>query len=157
MGSGKTTLGRLLARRTERDFVDLDREVAETAGHTIPEIFAGWGEGHFRELEHRALLAALDREVGCVISCGGGAILRPDNRVALLATPTLFLREDVDTLYARTRGAGRPLRSDSREGFVHRYAERLPLYEEVADMEVDGRGRSPTEVVEEVTGCLLRS
>jgi shikimate kinase len=154
MGSGKTTVGRLLARRTGRDFVDLDDEVSRAAGRTIPEIFAEGGEDHFRDLEHDALLSALDRPDPAVISCGGGAILRPENRAALRDTPTVFLSEDTGVLYSRTRGSNRPLRSVSREDFTQRYAERLPLYRGVADVEVRADGRPAAAVAEEVERCL---
>ena len=156
MGSGKTTVGRLLARRTGRDFVDLDDELSRKAGLTIPEIFADGGEEHFRDLEQTALLDALAGEQPCVISCGGGAILRPENRAALRDTPTVFLREDIDVLYIRTRGDNRPLRGDSRDDFARRYAERLPLYREVADVEVHADGRAAAAIVEEVERCLSR-
>ncbi len=155
MGSGKTTVGRLLARRTGRDFVDLDHEISRGAGKTIPEIFAEGGEARFRDLEHAALVSALDRPDPAVISCGGGAITRPDNRASLQETPTVFLSEDVDVLFARTRGAERPLRGGSREDFARRYAERLPLYREVADVEVRADGRGAEAVVEEVARWLL--
>ena len=156
MGSGKTTVGRLLARDTGRDFVDLDAEISRKAGLSIPEIFARGGENEFRDLERDALLEALSRKEACVVSCGGGAVLRPENRVALGGTPTVFLREDLDVLYARTRGPNRPLRGGSREDFTRRYAERLPLYQEVADVEVDADGRNPSAIVEEVERCLSR-
>ncbi len=154
MGSGKTTVGRLLARRTGRDFVDLDHEISRGAGRSIPEIFADGGEERFRDLEHAALLSALDRPAPAVISCGGGAVTRPDNRAALGETPTVFLSEDVDALFARTRGEDRPLRGGSREDFVRRYAERLPLYREVADVEVRADGRGASAVAEEVARWL---
>ncbi len=155
MGSGKTTVGRLLARRTGHDFVDLDHEISRGAGQTIPEIFAEGGEDRFRDLEHAALVSALDRPDPAVISCGGGAITRPDNRASLQETPTVFLSEDVDVLFARTRGAERPLRGGSREDFARRYAERLPLYREVADVEVRADGRGAEAVAEEVARWLL--
>ncbi len=154
MGSGKTTVGRLLARRTGRDFVDLDHEISRAAARTIPEIFAEGGEDRFRDLEHAALISALDRPEPAVISCGGGAVTRPENRAALLQTPTVFLSEDVDALFARTRGADRPLRGGSREDFSRRYAERQPLYREVADVEVRADGRGAAAVAEEVDRWL---
>ncbi len=154
MGSGKTTVGRLLAQRTGRDFVDLDHEVSRLEGRTIPEIFAEGGEDRFRDLEHAALLSALDRPEPAVISCGGGAITRPENRAALLQTPTVFLSEEVGALFARTRDAERPLRGGSREEFARRYAERLPLYREVADVEVRADGRGAAAVAEEVARWL---
>ena len=155
MGSGKTTVGRLLARRTGRDFVDLDHEISRDAGLTIPEIFAEGGEDRFRDLEHAALLSALDRPEPAVISCGGGAITRPENRAALSQTPTVFLSEDVGALFERTRNADRPLRGGSREEFSRRYVERLPHYREVADVEVRADGRGIAAVAEEVARWLL--
>ena len=154
MGSGKTTVGRLLARRTGRDFVDLDYEISRAAGRTIPEIFAEGGEDRFRNLEHATLILALDRLEPAVISCGGGAVTRAENRAALLQTPTVFLSEDVNALFARTRGAGRPLRGGSREDFSQRYTRRLPLYREVADVEVRADGRGAAAVAEEVARWL---
>jgi shikimate kinase len=154
MGSGKTTLGRLLARATGLEFVDLDRDISKRTGKEIPEIFAEYGEEHFRDLEHKALREALDGEVPCLVACGGGVVVRPENRALLQGVITVFLREDTGVLYGRTREPGRPLRAASREEFESRYAERLPFYREVADIEVDVDGRSPSLVMEEVLGCL---
>jgi len=154
MGSGKTTLGRLLARATGRDLIDLDSEIAEQAGQPIAEIFAGGGEERFRDLEHDALLRALDGGTPRIVACGGGVVLRRDNRGLLRGATTVFLKEDMDVLYRRTRGPGRPLRAASREEFESRYRERLPLYREVADFEVEVDERPPAQVAEEVLGCL---
>ena len=154
MGSGKTTVGALLARSTGREFVDLDHEISRGAGRSVPEIFAEGGEDRFRDLEHTALVSALDRPDPAVISCGGGVVTRPENRVALRETPTVFLSEDVDKLFARTRGADRPLRGGSREDFARRYTERLPLYREVSDVEVRAAGRGAAAVAEEVARWL---
>ena len=155
MGSGKTTVGRSLARKLGWGFVDLDRTIVEEAGRTISQIFEDSGEDGFRDLEHRALLDALDGEGERVIACGGGIILRPENRERLKEIPAVFLREDLGVLYDRTRGTGRPLRAANREDFERRYAERLPLYEEVADVEVAVRGHPPQEVAEEIARWLL--
>ena len=154
MGSGKTTLGRLLASATGLEFVDLDRAITRKAGREIPEIFAEYGEDWFRDLEQEALREALEGGSPCIVACGGGVVTRRENRHLLQGVTTVFLSEDVDVLYGRTRGPGRPLRAASREEFEARYAERLPLYREVADMEVEIDGRSPSRVVEEVLECL---
>ena len=154
MGSGKTTVGRALARALGCEFVDLDRAVVKRAGRRIPEIFAESGEDHFRSLEHQTLLDALEGHSRSVIACGGGVVVRHDNRALLREVATVFLREDTKVLYERTRGAGRPLRAASREEFERRYAERLPLYREVADLEVEVGGRPPAAVAEEVIRCL---
>ena len=154
MGSGKTTLGRLLARTTGLEFVDLDRTITKMAGKEIPEIFADHGEERFRDLEHEALRDAIEGNSPCVVACGGGVVTRPENRALLQRVTTVFLREDVGVLYGRTREPGRPLRAASREEFESRYVARLPLYMEVADLEVDVDGRPPYRVVEEVLECL---
>lgn len=157
MGSGKSTLGRLLARTLNREFVDLDDTIARRAGKDIPRIFAEHGETAFRDLEHEALLAALEGGTApSVVACGGGAVLRPENRALLRNVKTVFLIEDTGVLYCRTRTPGRPLRAASREEFESRYRERLPLYEEVADIQVEANGRPPSEVCEEVARCLSR-
>ena len=156
MGSGKTTVGRSLARALRLEFVDLDRAIVKEAGKGIPEIFAEHGEERFRDLEHEALLGALEGRTASVVACGGGIVIRQDNRALLRGVTTVFLREDTDVLYKRTRGPGRPLRAASREEFERRYTERLPFYREVADLEVEVDGRPPREVTEEVLGCLSR-
>ncbi len=154
MGSGKTTVGRILARTMGWEFVDLDREISARAGMTIPEIFAVLGEEWFRDLEHRALSEALDGSSRRVVSCGGGAVVRPENRAELRRAATVFLEEDPGLLFERTRGAGRPLRAASREEFERLYAERLPFYREVADLEVCVGRRRPAEVAGEVARWL---
>ena len=156
MGSGKTTLGLLLARALSVEFVDLDRVIVRSAGKAIPQIFAEHGENHFRDLEHNALLQTLDGGTPSVVACGGGTVVRPDNRTLLRDVTTVFLREDTEVLYQRTRGTDRPLRAASLEEFELRYAERLPLYREVADIEVEADGRPAAKVAEEVLGCLSR-
>ena len=156
MGSGKSTIGRLLAGALKCELVDLDRAVVKKAGKEIPEIFARCGEEAFRDLEHEALLEALDGGAPRVVACGGGVVVRPENRALLRDVRTVFLREDTDVLYRRTRAPGRPLRAASREEFESRYRERLPLYREVADLEVGVDGRQPSRVAEEVLGCLSK-
>ena len=157
MGCGKTTVGHALARTLGWEFVDLDRAITKASGSEISEIFRASGEEHFRNLEHRALLDALDGTRQRVVACGGGIILRPENRNLLQRAATVFLEEEVNTLFGRTRGGYRPLRADSLEAFGRRYVERLPLYEQVADLKVDVRGSPPTEVAQEIARWLPRA
>jgi shikimate kinase len=150
MGSGKSTVGRLVADSLRWRFIDLDEAVAERAGLPIPEIFESRGEPHFRNLERRELMHALDGPRESVVACGGGVVIDPRNRARLLEVPTVFLWEDTDVLYRRTRGPGRPLRGASFEDFARRYAERLPYYLEVAALQVEPGSRSPHRVADEI-------
>lgn len=150
MGSGKSTVGRIFADRLGWDFVDLDHEITAQAGLSIPEIFSKYGEDHFRTLESRALSDALDGAGNRVIACGGGVVVRSGNRDLLKNATTVFLYEDPETLYQRTRSEDRPLRGAGREEFERRYAERAPHYEKVSNLKVEVDGRSAVEVAKEI-------
>jgi shikimate kinase len=154
MGSGKSTVGRIVAEDLSWDFVDLDAAVAEHAGLSIPEIFESSGEPHFRNLERLALLDALDGSSERVIACGGGVVINSRNRARLLEVPTVFLWEDADVLYRRTRGPGRPLRGASFEDFARRYAERLPYYLEIAALQLEPDHRPPRRIADEIIEWL---
>ena len=154
MGSGKSTVARVLADDLGWALLDLDAAIAERAGLSIAEIFAESGEPRFRELESRELAEALEGPSERVISCGGGVVIEPRNRNLLKQVPTVFLWEDADVLYRRTRGAGRPLRGTSFEDFSRRYAERLPYYLEVASLHLEPGGRPPRRVADEIADWL---
>ena len=154
MGSGKSTVGRVLACKLGRDFVDLDLEISRHDGRPIPTIFEEDGEAGFREMEHETLARVLKDPNGKVISCGGGVVTYPPNRLLLEKVPTVFLQEEMKILYVRTRGGGRPLRAAGPEEFERRYLDRLPRYREFADLEVASRGRGPELITEEITAWL---
>lgn len=152
MGSGKSTVGRLLARDLGRPFVDLDHEIEVRAGQTILEIFAEHGEARFRDLERATLADVLAGDH--VVACGGGTVTHPESRKLLGSATTIFLEEDLEVLYGRTRSSGRPLRGAGREEFARRYAERLPLYRQVADHVVAVNGRPQRLVAGKVARWL---
>lgn len=154
MGSGKSTVGRLVAEELGWKFVDLDAAVAERAGLSIPEIFESSGEPYFRNLERLALLGALGGPKERVVSCGGGIVIDPRNRAKLLEVTTVFLWEDADIMYRRTRGPGRPLRGASFDDFARRYAERLPYYLEVAALQLEPNNRPPRRIADEIVEWL---
>lgn len=131
MGSGKTTVGPLLAQRLGWNFIDADDAIVAEAGCTIPEIFTRDGEAAFRALEHAAIkrLAAGD---GLVLALGGGAIELEATRSLLLSGPgTLLVHLEVElaTALSRCRGTQhlRPILADEANLAI-RYARRLPLY-----------------------------
>ena len=133
-GCGKSTLARLLGERLNRPVVELDRLIEETAGLSIPEIFAAQGESGFRVLETQALREA-GRRSGAILSTGGGCVTRPENYPLLHQNGRIvWLRRDVSLLPT----AGRPL-SQARSPEVI-YRERKPLYERFADRTVDNDG-----------------
>ncbi|MDQ4019257.1 MAG: shikimate kinase, partial [Actinomycetota bacterium] len=108
MGAGKTTVGREIARHTERPFVDLDDEIGRRHG-PVPRIFAEQGEAVFRGLESEELARALASPVPSVIALGGGAIVTHGNRELLTAHAAFVAWLDVDAeeAWKRTRGGGR--------------------------------------------------
>ncbi|MCA1715646.1 MAG: shikimate kinase [Actinobacteria bacterium] len=150
MGSGKSTVGHIVAESLRWKFVDLDEAVAARAGLSIPEIFESSSEPSFRNLERRELMHALDGPRESVVACGGGVVIDPRNRARLIEVSTVFLWEDTDVLYRRTRGPGRPLRGVSFEDFARRYAERLPYYLEVAALQIEPNNRPPRRVADEI-------
>jgi shikimate kinase len=154
-GSGKSTVGPELARRLDIPFIELDAEIERAAGMTIRDIFERDGEARFRELEALALTDAASRDPS-VVSCGGGVVLEPANRILLRATgEVVFLSVPLETLRSRVRpAADRPLIRES--GDLERLArDREPLYREFAAHVVDGSG-SVEEVASAIEGELLR-
>lgn len=142
-GCGKSTIAKRLAQELGREALDSDALVAEKAGMSIPEVFAQWGEGCFRELETLALTALCGRR-GCVIATGGGCVTREENYAILHGGGTVFwIKRDLDKLPT----AGRPI-SQSRD-LRELYAEREPLYERFADAVVDNNG-SVDDAVEQI-------
>ena len=135
-GAGKSTLGRQLARRLVKHFVDADTELENRLGVSIPTIFEIEGEAGFRDREE-ATLADLTQLVDVVLSTGGGAVLRPANRVRLKENGTVvYLHADPNILWERVRHSrNRPLlqTGDPRIRLATLYGERDALYREVAD------------------------
>ena len=140
MGAGKTTVGRLLARRLKLRFVDSDHEIEKRCGVKVPLIFDIEGESGFRSRESLTLteLTALE---GVVLATGGGAVLAADNRRRLADRGTvIYLRARPEDLYERVRqDRNRPLLAtpDPLARLQELYVQRDPLYREVADVVVD--------------------
>lgn len=154
-GSGKSTVGPELARRLGVPFVELDSEIERAAGRPVAAIFAEEGEPRFRELEAAALTETATRDPS-VVSCGGGVVLEPANRITLRATgEVVFLSVPLETLHARVRPAAeRPLIHE--EGDLERlFREREPLYREFAAHVVEASG-SPEDVAAAIEKELTR-
>ena len=134
--SGKSTVGRALADKLGKKFIDLDEEIVKADGRSIPDIFAAEGEDSFRAKES-AQTARFAKEGRQLLSCGGGIIKRPENLRALHQNGVvLFLDRPLDAL---TVGGGRPL-SSSTEALKKMEAERRPLYLAAADAVIPNNG-----------------
>lgn len=163
MATGKTKVGRLLARRMGRRFIDTDDMVEERAGMTIPGIFSQKGEGWFRDLEHACVVEVASRD-DVVVALGGGAITQERNRDAIGESPGLLvcLQADLETILERvTRKETRPLLAglnteQKRKKIERMLTERAPFYA-AANMTVHSSGeRTPEETAEEIHRSLER-
>jgi len=136
MGAGKSTVGPDVAERLGRPFIDLDRDLEQDLGTTLPEFFEQRGETEFRLQEERHAIAALRLPDPAVIALGGGAVQTRSIRSELRERAfTVLLEVDPDTAWQRTAGGDRPLARDESE-FRALYERRRELYDEVADAHV---------------------
>lgn len=141
--SGKTTIGRIIAERTGKSFLDTDDIIVNEIGMPIAQYFSEHGEAAFRDLESRVLNDA-SQKGGCVIATGGGAVLRAENVRAMRRNGTVvFLDRAPEKLIATD---DRPL-SSSRAALERLYAERYNIYKAAADLHIDGNG-TPEEVAQ---------
>jgi len=147
-GAGKTTVGRLLAEHWGVTFRDTDADIELVAGKTIPEIFYDDGEAAFRALEREAVRTALAEHDG-VLALGGGAVLAEETRALLSDQHVVFLNVTLGPAAKRVGLArDRPVLALNPRASLHQLLEqRLPLYREVADQEIDTSSVSPEDVV----------
>ncbi|MEJ5915742.1 shikimate kinase [Pseudokineococcus sp. 1T1Z-3] len=162
LGAGKTTVGRLLARRLGLPFRDADEVLVARVGRSVADVFAADGEPAFRALEHETVLGLLVGQ-DAVVALGGGAVEHPGTQEALAALPrtrpeSSVVLLDVELAEARARvGAdtGRPMLARPDLADVH--ARRLPGFARVATLSVATGGRSPSEVADEVLAATAQA
>ena len=157
MGAGKSSVGRVLARKLHRPLLDSDELIEERTGRTVREIWSSDGEAAFRAIETETLLAMLADREPAVVAAAGGVVLAEANRSALTESDAhvVWLLANVDLLVTRVKnGVHRPLLDDDPEGMLRQmYTDREPLYTEVADAVVLVDHRSINEVAQAVLRC----
>lgn len=157
MGAGKSTIGRGLAGLLRRPFLDTDQEIQRRTGVDIPTIFEFEGEAGFRKRETAMLKSLLERN-GIILATGGGIVERPENRELLKQHFVIYLRVPVEEQFRRTRRSrNRPLLTESddpKARLRELFERRDPLYQEVADMTLEGRGQRVRDAVRGVCSAL---
>lgn len=157
MGAGKTTVGRALAKRLNKRFIDSDHEIEARTGASIPLIFEIEGEASFRHREAEAI-RDLTAEKNIVLATGGGAILRPENRAFLKTRGTvIYLRASISSILLRTgNDNSRPLlqTADPRRRLEQLAEERDPFYLDVADFVIDTGRPNVQSLVQTIIGKL---
>ena len=157
MGSGKTTVGREVARRSGRRFVDSDQQIEAATGRTVREIWTTDGEPAYRRLEAAALAAALAEPEPAVIAAAGGVVLDAGNRRLLRERGTIVWLDGDPAVLAERAATGdhRPLLDADPAAAMRSMAEdRRPLYEEVATHRIDVTDLAPATVVDRVMAVL---
>lgn len=158
MGSGKTTVGRLLAGRLGWDYLDSDEQVGRNTGRTVREIFEVDGEAAFRVEEKRALRQALSGDRPVVVAVAGGAVLDEENRVVLAgAGMVVWLDAPPEVLARRVQAEvdHRPLLgADAGEALARLDGERRPLYRNLADVVIDVAETPPGVAVDRIVEAL---
>jgi len=157
MGSGKTTIGRQLAKQLQRDFFDCDHEIENRTGANIPLIFELEGEEGFRKRE-TAMLDELTQKQNIVLATGGGAVLASENRKMLRQRGhVIYLQASIDQLWERTRlDKNRPLlqTDNPRDKIASLFENRDPLYREVADTIIDTSNNHLKTTLKEIQTTL---
>lgn len=155
-GSGKSTIGRRLAKALNLTMLDTDAAIEETTGRTIADIFATDGEAEFRRIEEEVIRSALAGHDG-VLSLGGGAVTTPGVRAALAGHTVVYLEISAAEGIRRTGGSTvRPLLAgpDRAEKYRALMSERVPLYRRVATMRINTNRRNPGAVVRTIVTRL---
>ena len=156
MGSGKSSVGRILSSLTGFALVDTDTLVAQEAGQTIPAIFRQHGEAHFRALETKVLQSLVGR-IGLIVATGGGAITVEENRKILPEIgPVVWLDASPEQLYQRVKHSKRPLlqTDDPRRTVEELYRTREPLYCQASSIRIDSGALTHRQTAEAVLARL---
>lgn len=158
MGCGKSTMAKILSEKTEYKLVEMDETIETEAGMSINEIFEKYGEAHFRDLESQ-LIERIAEIGGAVVSCGGGAVLREQNRECMRKNgKIIYLSATPETIYEHVKySTNRPLLNGNMnvEYITHLMEKRLPIYEDAADEIIVVDGKEKQQIVEEIIEISL--
>jgi shikimate kinase len=155
MGSGKSTIGHLIADAKSWPLFDNDLLLGELTGLTARELLAASGLDALREAEESALVHGLAKPPPCVVDAAAGTVESARVRGLLLLETVVWLRARPETLYARSSGAAhRPWLDGGIEWFRTKAADRAPLYDSVADIVVDTDDRTPEAAAQEILASL---
>lgn len=151
MGTGKTTVGRLLAKKTGRRFIDTDMAICDRENRSVADIFAAGGEEYFRKVE-KQVIADICRLSNCVIATGGGVVLNSENIENLRRNGVIInLKANAETIIRRTSSdSSRPLLNRKNEQQVRELLESRAPYYANNDFEIEIEGQSPLLIAEKI-------
>ena len=153
MGCGKSTVAARLLKEYGMEVIEMDQELVERAGMTIPEMFSKYGESYFRD-EETKLLTECSRKTRVVVSCGGGVVLREENvKIMKSSGVVVWLTAKPSTILQRIgKDENRPLLEENKNvsAIQAMLEKRLPCYEKAADFVVETDGRDTLEICQEI-------
>ena len=159
MGCGKSTMAKLLSEETGYKLVEMDETIEAEVGMSINEIFEKYGETHFRDLESQ-LVERIAKTGGAVVSCGGGAVLREQNRECMRKNgKIIYLSATPETIYEHVKySTNRPLLNGNMnvEYIAQLMEKRLPIYEDAADEIIVVDGKEKHQIVEEIVVISIK-
>ena len=157
MGAGKSTIARALQRELGFPLIEMDERIVKEQGMSINDIFAQYGEDHFRDIESQ-LIVDIGKEEPSIVSCGGGVVVRPQNTQNMKEIGRIvFLKATPETIYERVKNStDRPILNGHMnvEYIAELMEKRRALYEEAADITIQTDGKTRDQICQEIIGKL---